>query len=430
MSYWLIGIICGNLIIYKTSNILIQGMILLFFLFGIKKDKIKSILFACGFSWSIYHNSPLINGLSSEGVFYKNPSFFYFIKNQLISVTRKEDGKSLVIKTKDPFCLSFNIPHPNISLLQPFPEGFCLDTQKPSFYHEIKNRLSKASKWFQILYLGNFDSLTSIEKKVFFDLGLFHLLVISGFHLSVVSFFLIKIIEALIHGFYSFKIITSAVCYHFKIVTYLFVSCLMFLYISFLGAEPPSQRAFIAFIISCLMPYIFSNYLPIKRKILLVLSLQSFFYPTGFLNFSNGLSWSFYLLGSCFNAFHSLKKLFLLQFIYTLLSFLWFGNMCLLSFLANIFLAPIFLSFFIIIGLSEILGPLKDYGLNLALFFEYLLFYSNEIISNYPFLNQTLIENKKIIFALRILIITSYFSFALMKISFFPKSLKEEAGPS
>ena len=149
--------------------------------------------------------------------------------------------------------------------------------------------------WLQAILLGQKRGLSRAIKKNFKASGLYHLLVVSGLHISMLAWGFCFLLKAIANLLYSLKFISAAMfprlvrCIEYFVV----LACALYCH-CVLGWTIPSQRAFL-----CLALAIFAKnscLLSLKERIGYALFIQSVIFTVGFLSISALMSWGTYLL--------------------------------------------------------------------------------------------------------------------------------------
>jgi len=206
------------------------------------------------------------------------------------------------------------------------------------------------SGWTQALLLGDWSLLEPDIRQVFQRNGIVHLLVLSGFHISLVFMLVERLLFILLMPLYLFRV-SSAV--RWVEVSFLCFGLTIFFGLVFLlasGVAQPSLRAFLIYVIfrcgRCCLGGQSSEF-----WMVLALVGQMFVAPLGFLELSNLLSWLAYLWLICGvwsikdpdkGGWQKIIELFLCQFGLSVLSFALLGVFPTIGIFTNLMVAPIF----------------------------------------------------------------------------------------
>ena len=252
------------------------------------------------------------------------------------------------------------------------------------------------SSWIASIALGHRQHLPRTLQDSFRLLGLFHILVISGLHITIIAVGGKKIIDLALRLLYIVRLLTPTTWLVLgKVVSLL--SCLLILFYGCLvGFSPPAQRAVLLFIVHQWYTWR-EKELDLAQKLPRVFFLQMLLFPLGFLSDSLLLSWGAYLI--VLHCFQEVKRasgiggkltaLLRGQLIITALILCFFQELSLLSIPLNILLLPL-IPYILLSGLLLLLLPSQ---LLLAVWIEqsHLFFLQQiarlaEISSNYSWL--------------------------------------------
>lgn len=202
--------------------------------------------------------------------------------------------------------------------------------------------------WFEAVVLGKKDLLDRGLVQLFRDVGLIHLLVISGFHVSLVAGtaqFFIRLPFQLVYvaGFFGPE---SWRRLHIPLL--ILSSLFAILFSSYVGFSGACQRALLFFLLRRWWPVFLGGESPLSEKVLWTATFQSLLFPTGFLSTGNLLSWGAFLLVLPLGALaqkgikERLLILFKTEIQLTFLTLALLGKVTALSVWANLLLAPLF----------------------------------------------------------------------------------------
>lgn len=176
-----------------------------------------------------------------------------------------------------------------------------------------------------LIYQALFSAtpLTKELQTTFSNLGISHLLAISGFHLGVLAtvlFFVFKLFYSFFHkSFFPYR--------HHKIDSFLFVSIVLFFYLSFLNYPPSVLRAFVMLVVGFFFYQRWVKVFTMQTLFLTVLLLLAFFprlfFSVGFWLSASGVFYIFLFLNYC-KHLKQITQFFLLP-IYVYISMLPFS---------------------------------------------------------------------------------------------------------
>ena len=178
--------------------------------------------------------------------------------------------------------------------------------------------------------------------RTFKDVGLLHVLVLSGGHLSVVSAVFLMLMRICLLIPFVTRHITMTLWVRVWTVTNLAVMVALFVFCLMVGFSQSIQRAFFGAAVVCLLPTL--GLAPsVKSRVLATFFLQAVFFPVNLLSLSMILSWSGSLLLMAFFESTYLKSWFWvlmqtlkIQILFFGMSLLFFGSVGVLSPLANL----------------------------------------------------------------------------------------------
>ena len=195
--------------------------------------------------------------------------------------------------------------------------------------------------WLKAFVVGDKSFLSRGMVTAFRDVGLLHVLVLSGGHLTVISAMFLFMIRVWFHIPYIFKKITAhtwVIVWSLSgvaVVVPLFLFCLM------VGFSQSVQRAFFSTVVANIVS-VTGFPQSTKARIVMTFFLQAVFYPANLLSLSMILSWagslllmavyeSTYLRGVIW----SMWQIFKIQLLFFCASLLFFGRAGILSPLVN-----------------------------------------------------------------------------------------------
>lgn len=205
--------------------------------------------------------------------------------------------------------------------------------------------------WLMALVMGDETDLQPSVREDFKKTGLYHLLVVSGFHFTI----LCRLLELFVSGpfqlCYVVGMIRARLWVRLSCVLRVIILLCAFLYGLLVGFQAPCQRALLGFAIHILEP-LFHGRATLWKRLQWTAVLQSVLFPGGFASVSNFLSWGAYVfvVATIVRARSFVQKLALvliLQLKLLVLSFALIGKASLIGIAANILIAPVFPLIFI-----------------------------------------------------------------------------------
>ncbi len=200
--------------------------------------------------------------------------------------------------------------------------------------------------WLEAVFLGRLGALSPQLSLTFKRLGLLHLLVISGFHITFLSTLLRYVWLLPLVLAYSLRLITPRVLLRGKILGELFLGVGLLLFICLIGQPASAQRAFLIFLAAQLLVLLLGKQ-QAAQQIALVFFCQSLIFPLGLICESAAMSWVAYLLVINKSSREAswqqwlIKELVVQAAVILLSGFLW-GQLSLVSLLTNVLIAPFF----------------------------------------------------------------------------------------
>lgn len=202
-------------------------------------------------------------------------------------------------------------------------------------------------RWLAGFALGKGSDVDKELMATFRNVGLLHVLVLSGSHLSVIAGMLLFFLRAPFLVLYFFRVMDAQRWVYVLHISVLIAVLLLFLFCAVVGFAQSVQRAFLNFCV-CHLAGMMGFAQDTRTKIKLTFFAQALIFPVNLLSVSLILSWTgtlilhaFYestYLKSNFAIFSQLAKIQLVFFASTLV---FFGQAGLLSPLANLLALPV-----------------------------------------------------------------------------------------
>lgn len=219
------------------------------------------------------------------------------------------------------------------------------------FRRFIQNRVNRMdpylAKWFKTLLLADFQAGVDYSTlDSFKKIGIFHLFIFSGFHVSSIFGLTSFIISFPIRLMKIMGRLKPEVQITYTQLQPLCSTIIIFIFISAIGFGPASIRGFLLFAV-------YENFSLLwgrnnkTRLILVAAFLQTLLFPLGFFSVATALSWGcFWVIKFTLGEYSSVGKKLVLslmrQVFLTLFSGILIGDMVLLGVVCNILLLPFF----------------------------------------------------------------------------------------
>ena len=311
----------------------------------------------CGFGCGSFHNAPFPEQpLAVVQSTQHNPLQFFFSDLIVADVSHQRwqvrgypesQGSVSYISAKQRYFIFARPPNLHESNSTVSAPAVVL---KPRLHllHKTDNLTEPVRSWIASITLGKRQQLPRSLRDSFRLLGLFHILVISGLHITIIAVAGKKIIDLALRPLYIVRLLTPTTWILLGKIVSLSSCLLILLYGCMVGFSSPAQRAVLIFIVHQGYAWWESD-ATLTQKIKLVLFLQMFLFPIGFLSDSLLLSWGAYLIVlHCFQEVKQAKSvggrlaaLLQGQLVITALILCFFKELSLLSIPLNILLLPL-----------------------------------------------------------------------------------------
>jgi predicted membrane metal-binding protein len=198
--------------------------------------------------------------------------------------------------------------------------------------------------WLQSFVLGEPLRVDFATRKSLKFLGLLHIVVLSGSHISLLAFISLWALRLVPNLMYSMRLFSMS---HWQYLWHV-TGILGTLFVGFgsvaLGFGQSVQRSLLLFLATQWLPLVLPD-TPLRQKIALTWIFQSIILPIHLNSLSMELSWIGYLLlilHTHNSHEHRLLKIIAIQFLFFVVSLLVFGAASFWSILANLILLPLF----------------------------------------------------------------------------------------
>ncbi len=206
--------------------------------------------------------------------------------------------------------------------------------------------------WFAGILLGERTVLPRRVAAAFKSTGTYHLLAVSGLHVSLLVVALSLVLRAPFQLAYALRLIRPQLWRHVASGLNILAAVLALLYLGIAGMPAAAQRSVFTYLVIQLGGVTIG--IPtLKKRLLLAAGLQTLFFPIGFLSEGCLMSWAAYLL-----VIRGLRgRMLWTQVQLTVMAAAAFGQLPLLGILANLVLVPVF-SLLLVLGLVAVIcGP-------------------------------------------------------------------------
>ncbi len=149
--------------------------------------------------------------------------------------------------------------------------------------------------WFLRFGFGFRSQTEDAWPRIYEDLGLLHVLVVSGAHFTFIGGILQTLVEGPGRVAYALRIMPFSIWLGWMTVSRLVVTVLITVFALVVGFNPPCQRAWLSLLLSLWLPLIAAP-LTDMRSDRWIFTLQALCFPGSFLSLSNALSWTAYTM--------------------------------------------------------------------------------------------------------------------------------------
>lgn len=220
------------------------------------------------------------------------------------------------------------------------------------FHGRLEGERPFLRNWLAGILLGERTALPRRVTDAFKRTGTYHLLAVSGLHVSLLVVALSLALRAPFQLAYAVRILPPRLWRHLAAGLNVLAAMLACLYLGVAGMPAAAQRAVLTYVVLQLGA-VSAGVPTLKRRLLVAAVLQTLLFPIGFLSEGSLMSWAAYLL-----VIRGLKgRLVTTQVQLTVMAAAAFGQLPLLGILANLVLVPVF-SLLLVLGLVAVAaGP-------------------------------------------------------------------------
>jgi len=201
--------------------------------------------------------------------------------------------------------------------------------------------------WLSGILLGEKRDLPPALKTAFKLAGVYHLLVVSGLHVTIMMFLVALLLRVPLHLAYALRLIPGSEWPEVAAAVRVVVALMSVIYLMMAGMPVAAQRATLLFVwyqLGC----VFIGTMPLTTRLLLGATLQTLVFPIGFVSEATLMTWGAYLMvvqvghAQWHQGFlRALRQTLVLQMWLILLVTGVFGQVSLLGLIANLCLVPL-----------------------------------------------------------------------------------------
>lgn len=299
----------------------------------------------CGYLWGASHNAPFPpTGLAVDNA--RGNLLNFFVSDLIVNNdddyyrVRGQGNAGIVKKVKIPYLFFRKPPY-----IRNNTNDSLIADNRAKLLVRGQQIPQPVGSWITSITLGVFSDRLQIWPEAFKLLGLFHIVVISGLHITIVANSGRSLLHLLVRSLYLVRIISPSLWLVLnKKILVIICIWLIGYYGCLVGFSAPAQRAVILFIV-----HQWSRTIPYRDKIRQTVFLQTLLFPIGFCSDSLLLSWSAYLcVVHCLQQVQQaqsiaskLRQLVMGQLVITLLVLSFFAELSILAIPLNLILVPL-----------------------------------------------------------------------------------------
>ena len=323
------------------------------------------ICFVFAFLWGINHNAPLLTTNLNEATAVRGNALQFLLSDRLVVAhgeryrVRSQTAMHGRVKTKarGEYFIFAKPPYLRAKGKRTF-----LTKTRAALRARLDAVAEPVRSWVLSIILGVSFSLPKNITSAFKMLGLLHILVISGLHITILANCCLRIVGFVSRLFYAVRLFTPVEYQFIHKVCTLAVVVVVILYGCLIGFSSPAQRAVLLFVVQY-----FCRSFSFAQKVVCVFFLQMLLFPVGFFSDSMLLSWgAYFIVVHCYRKVASTKNFLgkvgrlLLhgQLVIVVLIVCFFRELCLLSIPLNVLLLPV--TPLLLLSAGMLLLPLPD----------------------------------------------------------------------
>ena len=358
MIDWLLGFVLGNLLAYVWN--IPHFAVISAALIGVVSSLIvpsKSV-FWIALAWGNLSNAPWFN--SHPGTYAVEDFTYWKLPSE---VGRVRVGQStFLLQINDARCKSVRVYFFD-TVTGPFEgdsRGICEQLSGSLSIDILKMLEAVATPWFSWLYLGRRNLDLSDPREAFRSLGVVHLLVISGLHLSLIFKILVMTLQLILNLVLSFLPAVAPLLIPARFGIRLLGLGSLAIYVWIIGGGFAATRAFSTAASGVALSISGGSGDRSFSRIWMGMCIQSVVSPTGFVHPVNLLCWLSYLVVFRY-PIAGFRQFLGVNVLFTLISVAFFSEFSVLGLLANLAISPIFLAIFVILGVSQLIPNLAPF---------------------------------------------------------------------
>jgi hypothetical protein len=205
---------------------------------------------------------------------------------------RPSGGGRLLAPRRGTFSPTFT---PSSSLVTAAPCALFIRPLRSHMARLARKNAGAAEGWYRGLVLGDADGLPVSVVEDCKRLGVYHLLVVSGLHVTLMAWLLGAALRLPLQVAYAARWVSPRAWRRVAVVMAVVGSLAAWCYLLATGASAASQRASFLYVV-VVLTRVACGTLPLGRRMLVAAVCQTLVYPIGFLSEGNLMSWTAYLL--------------------------------------------------------------------------------------------------------------------------------------
>lgn len=220
--------------------------------------------------------------------------------------------------------------------------GQIRDTIRVFFRQRMEVLTPFYRRWLAGLILGENTELPPDVRQAFKRTGLYHLLVVSGLHVSLMAVVLAALLRAPAQAAYAARLIEPRRWRQLAATLDILAGVAALLYLAVTGSSAAAQRSALLFAI-WRGSAVFVGTLSVTERLLIAASLQALLFPIGFVGEASLMSWAAYILVLApLSSVARIPGVLVSQMALTILVAAVFGQLTLVGLGANLILIPAF----------------------------------------------------------------------------------------
>lgn len=306
-----VGFVCGSLLGWASDTLTLHGLLLFWpcaFLSGLslyfRRKRLSQIfLLVAGFLWGASHSAPYARvPLDDVCVVLTNvlPTQTSLIVNTGERFYRVEGAGHLLSHGQ----IKINPVHHIFGawgarfLPDHYEEAAGITKLSGSVRKFLEKRIEQVGSRFQAftesIIIGQRDALTPSLREDFRQLGIYHLLVVSGLHVSFLSWLMLICLFSPFQMLYAFCLLNPRQWFLLQTVLRLASLSVIFVFAMAIGFPSSAQRAVLLF--ACdQVAKVFALPMTFSKKVLVTLFMQQVLFPLDVVSLASLLSWMAFL---------------------------------------------------------------------------------------------------------------------------------------